>query len=68
MGAEAKILGPITLGDNVTIGANTVMLRSVLSNSIWGGVPDRMTKVADSPDSGSQETEHGEWNEQTRNR
>ena len=37
IGAGAKVLGPITLGDNVIIGANAVMICDAPSNSIWGG-------------------------------
>lgn len=39
IGAGAKILGPITIGDNVMIGANAVVLTDVPSNSIAVGVP-----------------------------
>ena len=44
IGAGAKVLGPITLGDNVIIGANAVMICDAPSNSIWGGVPARLLK------------------------
>jgi serine O-acetyltransferase len=39
IGAGAKILGPIRIGDNVLIGANAVVLCDVPSNSIAVGVP-----------------------------
>lgn len=39
IGAGAKILGPIKIGDNVLIGANAVVLCDVPSNSIAVGVP-----------------------------
>ena len=42
IGAGAKILGPIHIGDNVSIGANAVVLRSVPSNSIAVGIPARV--------------------------
>ena len=35
----AKVLGPITIGDHVTIGANAVVVKDLPSNSVWGGVP-----------------------------
>lgn len=35
----AKVLGPITIGDHVTIGANAVVIKDLPSNSVWGGVP-----------------------------
>jgi serine O-acetyltransferase len=39
IGAGAKLLGRITIGDNVLIGANAVVVRDVPSNSIAVGVP-----------------------------
>jgi len=44
VGAGAKILGAITIGDHVKIGANSVVLHSVPSNSIVVGVPGRVIK------------------------
>jgi serine O-acetyltransferase len=41
IGAGAKILGPISVGDDVFIGANAVVLRDVPANSIAIGVPAR---------------------------
>jgi serine O-acetyltransferase len=42
IGAGAKILGPIHIGDDVAIGANAVVLKDVPSNSIAVGVPARI--------------------------
>ncbi len=42
IGAGAKILGPIRIGDDVVIGANAVVLTDVISNSIAVGVPARI--------------------------
>ena len=39
IGAGAKLLGPIRIGDNVLIGANAVVLCDVPDNSIAVGVP-----------------------------
>ena len=39
IGAGAKVLGRITIGDNVLIGANAVVVRDVPADSIAGGVP-----------------------------
>ncbi len=39
IGAGAKLLGNITIGDNVCIGANAVVTRDVPSDSIAVGVP-----------------------------
>jgi serine O-acetyltransferase len=42
IGAGAKILGGITIGDDVIIGANAVVLEDVPSNSLAVGVPARI--------------------------
>lgn len=39
IGAGAKILGPIRIGNNVLIGANAVVIRDVPDNCIAVGVP-----------------------------
>ena len=39
IGAGAKILGPITIGHDVAIGANAVVIKDVPANSIAVGVP-----------------------------
>lgn len=39
IGAGAKILGPISIGDRVHIGANAVVIRDVPDDSIAVGVP-----------------------------
>ena len=45
VGAGAKILGGIRIGDNVKIGANSVVLKSVPANSTVIGVPGRIIKA-----------------------
>lgn len=45
VGAGAKILGGITIGDNVKIGANSVVLKNVAANSTVIGVPGRVIKT-----------------------
>jgi len=42
IGTGAKILGNITIGDNVDIGANAVVIASVPDNSIAVGIPARI--------------------------
>lgn len=42
IGAGAKILGAITIGDDVVIGANAVVIEDVPSNAIAVGVPARI--------------------------
>ena len=44
IGAGAKVLGDITIGDNSYIGANAVVLRDVPANSTVVGVPGHVTK------------------------
>jgi serine O-acetyltransferase len=54
IGAGAKLLGPITIGDDVAIGANAVVLCDVPANSIAVGIPARIVPrkavVAEAPD------------------
>lgn len=45
VGAGAKILGGIRIGDNVKIGSNSVVLKSVPANSTVIGVPGRIIKA-----------------------
>lgn len=45
VGAGAKILGSMMIGDNVKIGANAVVLTPVPANSTVVGVPGRIVKV-----------------------
>ncbi len=40
----AKVLGPITIGDHVTIGANAVVVKDLPSDSVWGGVPAKQIR------------------------
>ncbi|MEG1483354.1 serine O-acetyltransferase EpsC [Clostridium sp.] len=42
IGAGAKVLGPIKIGDNVKIGANSVVLKDVADNSTAVGIPARI--------------------------
>ena len=39
IGAGAKVLGPITIGDRVSIGANAVVLQNIPDDSIAVGIP-----------------------------
>jgi serine O-acetyltransferase len=43
VGAGAKILGPITIGENSRIGANAVIVKDVPPNSVVVGIPGRIT-------------------------
>jgi serine O-acetyltransferase len=42
--AGAKVLGPITVGDNVTVGANAVVTKDVPANCVVAGVPARIIR------------------------
>lgn len=42
IGPGAKIIGKITIGDNVTIGANCVVTRDVPENAVVVGIPGRI--------------------------
>ncbi len=44
VGTGTKILGPITVGNNVKIGANSVVLKSIPDNATVVGVPGRITR------------------------
>jgi len=44
VGAGAKVLGNIVLGDNVKVGASSVVVHSVPANSTVVGIPARITK------------------------
>jgi len=44
VGAGAKVLGNITIGDNSYIGSNAVVVKDVPANSTIVGVPGRITK------------------------
>ena len=44
IGAGAKVLGNITIGDNSYIGSNAVVIKDVPPNSTVVGVPGRVTK------------------------
>ncbi len=50
VGAGAKILGDITLGENVKIGANSVVLNSIPNNRVAVGIPARIIKKAKEED------------------
>ena len=45
IGAGAKILGGVRIGDNVKIGANAVVLEDVPDNATAVGIPARAVKI-----------------------
>lgn len=44
IGCGAKILGNINIGDNVKIGANSVVLKDVIDNATIVGIPGKIVK------------------------
>ena len=56
IGAGAKVLGAITIGDDCRIGANAVVVKSVPANSVVVGVPGQIVRrvhphlASDAPD------------------
>lgn len=55
-GAGAKVLGPISIGDHVLIGANAVVIRDVPSHSMAVGVPARIVPLPQSEPGSSRPT------------
>lgn len=47
LGAGAKVLGGIRLGDGVTVAANAVLLMSVPDHAVAGGIPAKILKQRD---------------------
>ena len=45
VGSGAKVLGPIKIGDNARVAANSVVLREVPANSTVVGVPGRVVRI-----------------------
>lgn len=43
-GLDAKILGPVTIGNNVTVGANSVVTKDIPDNCVVGGVPAKIIR------------------------
>jgi serine O-acetyltransferase len=51
VGAGAKILGPITLGDNARVGSNSVVVKDVPANATVVGIPGRIVIARDDANS-----------------
>ena len=50
IGAGAKVLGPIHIGDDSRIGANAVVVKSVPANSVVVGVPGQIIARSKAPE------------------
>ena len=44
IGTGAKILGGVNIGDNAKVGANSVVIKDIPTNTIWAGVPAKEIK------------------------
>jgi len=51
VGAGAKILGPITIGDNARVGSNSVVVKDVPAGATVVGIPARMVVAKDDANS-----------------
>jgi serine O-acetyltransferase len=40
-----KIFGKVTIGDDVVIGANSVVTKDIPDNAIVGGIPAKIIKI-----------------------
>ena len=49
---NAVVIGGITIGDNVTVGAGSVVNKDVPSNCVVAGVPAKIIKVLDTKNEG----------------
>lgn len=45
LGPGSKILGSVTLGDNVFVGANAVVTHDIPSNSVVAGIPAKVINM-----------------------
>ncbi len=43
--AGARVLGPITIGNNVVIGANAVVIKDIPDNAVVAGVPAKIIRI-----------------------
>lgn len=50
VGAGAKILGPVNIGDGVKVGANSVVIKDVPANATVVGIPARVVQMNKSTD------------------
>ncbi|MFQ5508871.1 MAG: serine O-acetyltransferase [Leptospirillia bacterium] len=68
VGAGAKVLGDIEVGDNVKVGANSVVLKSVPENCTVVGIPGRIIHKAAAAEFPEQTLDHTEMPDPTMER
>lgn len=44
-GLGVKIFGPLTIGNNVIVGANSVVTKDIPDNAVVGGIPAKIIKI-----------------------
>jgi serine O-acetyltransferase len=49
IGPGAKVLGPVTVGDNSMIGANAVVVKDIPKDSLAVGIPTKIVRKIDEP-------------------
>lgn len=47
IGVGVSVLGPVTIGNNVTIAAGAVVIKDVPDNAVVAGVPAKVVKIKD---------------------
>lgn len=47
IGCGACVLGGVTIGDNVSIGANAVVITDIPDNAVVVGIPGKVVKIID---------------------
>ena len=62
LGVGAKIIGGITLGDNVTVGTGAVVTKSFPANAVIAGVPARLLRFKDLPEPSERPNDTAEVN------
>lgn len=45
LGIDAKIIGSVTIGNNVVIGANSVVTKDIPDNAVVAGIPAKIIKI-----------------------